>query len=125
MCGVRGQENGGGSIAQQLPGGVEVDSRGFAHFAASGPHLAQAVLDGQGAASLPAKMANLGTGTALGKAAYCERHVSDEPCCHSTSKIGQAGLGHVVIESVGGDGGPQKALKPRKMFQRCWSAILP
>src|SRR5437879_10183396 len=90
---------------------MEFDSRWLHHFEASGKHLAQAVMDGKGAAILHDNMAKLGKGAALGKAEYFERHVPDEPFCHSTSKIGKVGLGHLVIEGFGGDGGAPEGIE--------------
>ena len=58
---------------------MEFDGRRLDHFEASGKHLAQAVMDGKGAAILQDNMAKLGKGVALGKAEHFERHVPDEP----------------------------------------------
>src|SRR5262249_60780472 len=103
--GIWGQDHCGGGIAQQIHGGMEFDSRRFDHSEASGKHFAQAVMDGKGAAILNDNMAKLSKGAALGKAEHYERHIANEPFCHSTSEIGKVGLGHLVIEGFVGDGG--------------------
>jgi hypothetical protein len=58
---------------------MEFDGRRLDHFEASGTHLAQAAMDGKGAAILQDNMAKLGKGAARGKAEHFERHVPDEP----------------------------------------------
>ena len=84
---------------------MEFDGRRLDRFEASGKHLAQAVMDGKGATILKDNMAKLGKGASLDKAEHFERHVPDKPRGHSASEIGKAGLGHLVIEGLVGDGG--------------------
>ena len=108
---IRREDHRGGGSTEHVHGGRACDRRRLDHFAASGTHLAQAVMDGTGAASLQENLAQRGTGAFLGKAAPFARHVPDAPRGHGAGKIGTAGRGHLVREGVGGDGGAPEGLE--------------
>ena len=59
--------------------GVGLNGPRLDRFEASRKHLAQAVMDGKGAAILQDNMAKLGKGAALGKAEHFERNLPIKP----------------------------------------------
>src|SRR5713101_9718344 len=90
---------------------MKFDSSGFDHLEATGKHLAQAVVDGKGAAVLYDDVAKLAKRTPFFEPEHFQRHVTDEPFRHSPSEIGKVGLGHLVIEGFVGDGGTKKGIE--------------
>jgi len=102
---IRSQDHGGGGIAEQGPGRVECDGSGLDHREASGKHLTPTVVDGQGAAVLEKKAAQLATGVACFAPDHFQRHVTEEPRRHGAGEIRQGGLGSLVVAGLVGDRG--------------------
>jgi hypothetical protein len=90
---------------------VEFDGGRFDRFETPGKHLAQAVMDGKGAAVLQEDMAKLAKGTPFCAAEHFQRHVTAEPGRQRPCEISKVGLGQLVIKRLVGDGGPKEGIE--------------
>ena len=90
---------------------MEFDCCGLHRFETPRKHLAQAVVNGKGTPVLYDNVAKLTKRTPFFEPEHFQRHVTDEPFRHRPSESGKVGLGHLVIESLVGDGGTKKGMK--------------
>src|SRR5215831_16910495 len=90
---------------------MEVDSGRVDDCKAPRTHLAPAVMDGKRAAILHDKVAKLSKDLSFFEPEYLQCHVTDEPCRHRTGALSKAGLGHLVIEGLGGDGRAKEGME--------------
>src|SRR5262245_36621646 len=90
---------------------MEFNRRGLDDFEASGKHLAQAVMDGKGAPVLNNDVAKLGKRLSSFEPEHFQRHVTDEPFCHSPGKIGKVELRHLVIEGLVSNGRAKEGIE--------------
>src|SRR6516162_100176 len=68
-------------------------------------------MDGKRAAILNNNVANLSKDLSFFEPEYLQCHVTDEPLRHRTGEISKAGLGHLVIEGLVGDGRAEEGIE--------------
>src|SRR5262252_9505136 len=79
---------------------MEFDCRRLHDFEPSRKHLAQAIVDGKGAAVLNDDTAKCGEQLSFFETEYFERHVPDEPFRHEPGEIGKVQFCHLLIEDL-------------------------
>jgi len=101
---VGGQDHSGGGIAEQVHGGMELDSRGFHRLETPRKDLPQAIVDGKGTPVLNDDMAKCAQRAPFFEPEHFERHLTNEPFRHSPGEIGKVRFGHLIREGLVGDG---------------------